>query len=108
MRKHYTETRLRELANTIADTMVERTYDNGNSCDTRRKTNGEERIVLYNVAFGALLALNWGESHRGTRGEEQAIIDAAEFTIDLFLPHCNGYDTIYNPLKRVLKDWEVE
>lgn len=108
VRAHKTEAELREMAEGISQEIVIRTYENGNSRDTRRKTTAKEKGIIYRVAYGALLALNHGEEVRSSRLAEQFIVDSAEFTIDLFIPDCNGYDTMYNPLKKALANWAKE
>lgn len=114
VRAHKSESELKQMAEHISKSIVYRYYDNGNSRDERRETTRFERDVLYNIAYGALLTLNWGEDNRGRNaGAEQAIIDAAEFTCDLFIEkltglECNGYMTIYIPLKDAVRDWEKE
>lgn len=108
VRKPKTETELKEIAEEISDTIMIRTYENGCSRDTRRKSSRIEKDIIYRIAFGALLGLNWGEDCRSSRIAEQKIIDSAEFTIGLFIRDCNGYDTIYNPLKKALANWEKE
>lgn len=108
MRIHKAETELKAIAEAISEEVVIRTYHNGNSNDTRRKSNETEKAIIYRIAYGALLGLNWGDDCRSSRLAEQKIIDSAEFTINLFLPECNGYDTIYLPLKKALANWEVK
>ncbi len=105
VREHKTEGELNEIADRISDTIMIRTYTNGNSNDERRATTPEEKSIIYKIAYGALLGLNWGEDCRASRIAEQKIIDTAEFQIGLFIPECNGYDTIYIPLKNAVKNW---
>ena len=108
IRAHKTEAELREMAEAISEEVVIRTYENGNSSDTRRKASAKEKVIIYRIAYGALLGLNWGEDCRSSRLAEQKIIDTAEYTVDLFIPDCNGYDTIYIPLKKALANWAKE
>lgn len=103
-----TEAELKEIAEAMSETIMIRTYENGNSKDTRRKTTKPEKAIIYKIAYGALLALNHGEDSRSSRLAEQKIIDTAEFTIDLFIPDCNGYDTMYIPLKKAVAEWTKE
>lgn len=108
VRQHKPEAELKEIAEGISQEVVIRTYENGNSNDTRRKTTKPEKAIIYKIAYGALLALNHGEEVRSSRMAEQSIVDSAEYTIDLFIPECNGYDTIYIPLKKALASWTKE
>lgn len=108
MRVYKTEAELKEIAEAMSETVMIRTYENGNSNDTRRKTTKKEKDIIYNVAYGALLGMNWGEDVRSSELAAQAIIDTAEFTINRFISNCNGYDTMYIPLKRALANWEKE
>lgn len=108
VREHKKESELKEIAEGISQEIVIRTFENGSSRDTRRKATVKEKAIIYRVAYGALLALNHGEDSRSSQLAEQKIIDTAEFTIDLFIPDCNGYDTMYIPLKKAVANWAKE
>lgn len=107
MRIIKTEAQLKEIANRIADQVTIRTYDeNGESEDTMREATSEEKEIVFKVAFGSLLGLNWGEKRRSSKDEANAIIDTAEFVLGQFLPECNAYLTIYLPLRNAVEEWE--
>lgn len=95
----YNEVQLKEIARDIAGSIVIRDYVNGNSRDTRRETTKEEKTIIKNIAFGAMLAYGW------VGKDIQSILDTAEFTLMQFLPKANGYDTIYIPLSKVTETW---
>lgn len=102
---------LKEQAEKYSEEIMVREYNNGASVDTRRKSTEQEKEIIFNVLYGALHGLNWGDECRRNRKMEQAICDTAEFIIDNFINkekfgiECNGYDTIYIPLKKILADW---
>lgn len=109
MRKFLEAESLKFMANLISDTITIRTYDDGgNSDDKTRPSTKEERKIIYNIAYGALHTLNYGEKMRSSKEMAQAVIDNAEITLDLFLPDCNGYNTIYCPLQALIRDWEED
>lgn len=106
MRSYKQESELKQLAESISKFITIRTNDNGNSCDTKRTSRKAEREIIYKIAYSALLGLNWDVKTRNNNDIAQGIIDTAEFTINQFLPNCNGYDTIYLPLKAILRNWD--
>ena len=108
VRRFYPEDKLREMAEKISGSLVVRVYENGSSRDTRRPTTEVEKRILFDIAFGALLGLNYGEQVRSDRSLEQAILNTVDFTSNLMLPGTNGYDTIYNPLRDALGEWELD
>lgn len=106
-RYHMTESALAIIARRISKNITIRTYDNGNSNDITRESTNHEQEILHKIAFGALLGLNWGEAVRNSKDMEQAVLDSSEFILYQFLRDCNGYDSLYNPLKAVLEAWNA-
>ena len=106
MRAYKKETELREIAETISDFITIRSRDNGCSVDTTRWAKKQEKDIIFKIAYGSLLALNWGEKCRDSKDMAEAIVNNAEFTINNFLPECNGYMTMYIPLNKILQKWE--
>lgn len=93
---------VKEIAIQISQKITIRTYNRGSSNDEERKSTEEEKAIIFRIAYGALLTLNTTNDNNA----EQKIIDCAEYTINQFLPDCNGYNTIYCPLKKALREWE--
>ena len=108
IRQHKSEAELKAIAEEISQTIMIRSYNNGNSTDTRRETSTAEKEIIFKIAYGALLGLNWGEQTRSSLQSEQAIIDTVEFIMGQFIWDCNGYDTIYLPLKKAIQEWGIE
>lgn len=106
MRSYKQETELKQLAESISKFITIRTYENGSSCDTKRKSKKAEREIIYKIAYSALLGLNYGVKTRNNDDIAQGILDTVEFAINQFLPDCNSYDTIYIPLKSILRHWD--
>lgn len=121
MRKHIggDDNRLEKWADDISSRTCLRDYVNGCSHDFNRPATDEGRAVLRPIIYGALLALNWGESIR--RGENEyspgcsAVLDTAEFVAISAMrrftkdgEEYQSYDGIYCPLCRVLREWPKE
>lgn len=101
-----TEKELREVAQNISEFITIRTYVNGCSYDDKRLATEEEKAIIYNIVYGALLTVDW---HCNYKIGVQPILDMAEFTFNNFFKgkgyEPNGYDTIYTPLKKVITNW---
>ena len=112
MRQLKSEMELREIAREISTRPL--TICLGFSGEEKRKPTKKQMELAYNVIYGTLLGLNWGESTRSNSTSEQAIVDSAEFTYDLILgttlpegESVNGYLGLYCPVKEVLRNWET-
>ena len=97
---------LRAMVEPYTQTIIIRTYENGNSRDTRRAATDEESKILFKILYGAISSINFHT--RNDNGKIEAIINGAEFTGDLFIPDMNGYNSVYIPLKSIVKNWEKE
>lgn len=107
MRSYKTAEELKAVAEAMSQYITIRTYDNGNSIDTKRKAKKAEREIIYKIAYSALHGLNWDVKTRNNDDIAQGIIDTAEFVTIQFLPDCNAYDTMYLPLKATLRNWDM-
>lgn len=99
-RVYKAEQELRNMARELSNTIYARS-ENGSLI---LPATDVERDTLFNIFYGALLELNRKTDHTW----EYAIQNTAEMTADLFMPYINGYDTVFMPLNKVLKNWERE
>ena len=65
VRRFYPEDKLRKKAEEISGSLYLRECEEG--CDHRRPTTEVEKRILFDIAFGALLGLNYGEQVRSGR-----------------------------------------
>lgn len=100
-RERKPESELREAAQELAREIVIR----DESGDIRRRSTTPEREILYRIIYAALSTLNYSVENRRNPAAEQAILDNAEFACNMFLPECNGYLAVYNPLRRYIEEW---
>ena len=83
---------LKAYADTIAESIVIRSYDkNGNSRDYRRDTTDPEKKIISSIIYGGLLAIRSG-------ADKQSVKDACEYIGQLQIPEMSGRDTIYDPI----------
>lgn len=89
--------------------------EDGMDREVYRRPTKKQKEMIYNLFFGTLLGLNWGEDVRSGRKETQAILDAQEFTYDCIMnttlkedERVQGYISFYLPVKSMLKNWEEE
>ena len=93
------------IARHLCQSITIRTYDDaGNSFDNHREANSQEQDILFKIAQGALLGINY--CARNNKDMVQAILDSSEFTLMHFIPGVNGYDSLYAKLKAVTDIWE--
>lgn len=104
--KRMTENEMREAASEMAEKLTIREYDDGSSVDYQRSSSPEEKAVLENVFYAAMLTLSLHGSEL-TKEKIQMVKDFAEFQGDILMHDIgtpvNGYDTIYNPLGRFVE-----
>lgn len=91
-KKIYTEQEAKEYAESVSNTLYIRTYNNGNSDDTKRQTTESEKGILTNLIYGALLAASW---HGLEENAVQGAKNTAEFIARLMIPNINGYLSVY-------------
>lgn len=117
MRKWKHEQELKEMAMEAAqkDVCIIVEGQDGREHEVYRKPTKKQKEMIYNLFFGTLLGLNWGEDVRSGRKETQAILDAQEFTYDCIMnttlkenERVQGYISFYCPVKRMLGSWEEE
>ena len=94
---NFTEDELRSMATEKAETIVIRTYVNGNSNDEERPSTETEKAILTNLIYGALLAIRFRDD------SAQAAMDTAEFTAHQFIDGINGYFSVYLPIQHILR-----
>lgn len=105
MKEHKTEIELKGIAMKISEMITIRSYNKGNSEDKQRKSTNKEKDIIFKIAYSALLSLNW-HLEPNASNVTTAIINTAEFAINQFLPDCNGYETIYCPLREATREWD--
>ena len=97
-------------AESVSQSIVIRSYNDGNSNDERRKATKKEREVIKAVVSGALHSIRYkGLNKDGKKPEFDKLVqdaaDTAEFIGDQLLTSVNGYDTFYRPVKEYV--WAV-
>ena len=109
---------VRNAAEEISKTISIRRYENGSSVDERRFTTKVERDVLYNIAYGAISALNretclnendhYGKATHSALSTAEHIFCAFFGTDNGDGTHANSYDSIYSPLMSMIYTWKTE
>lgn len=99
-----TEKALAIIARRCARSLVIRSYNESGSLDTWRECTVDEHAKLFNIAFAALLSLNF---YGRVAGPEliKGVLECSEFTLQRFIPDANTYDSLYNKLRCVIDVW---
>ena len=71
-----------------------RTYVGGNSHDEKREATEAEMDLYMKIGLSTICCARFTK-------DIQHCTDTAEWILDEFIDGCNGYDTIYCPIKRV-------
>ena len=95
---------LRAIAVHMGETIVLRSDNVESNADIRRVATAQQERAIYIIAYSALLAISAGIAYDDS-GRNQGILDTAEYAINQLLPECNGYETIYKPLSKVIEAW---
>ena len=105
----YSTDELKTIIGKFTASLVERRYfrrgpngekipdTDGNSEDIRRPSTPAEKSILEKLMRSALYAIRIG-------GDVQTALNAVEFAADLMIENLNGYDSIYLPLRKILKE----
>lgn len=103
------EMELKAIAELISKVVVIRTYENGNSKDTKRAASEVERDLIFKVVYAALLSLPTSVTGSGAyfRGCDNGALSTAEFMLQLLMKDVNAYDTVYIPLREVIAAWDI-
>lgn len=95
----FTEQELKAYAEMKAETIVIRTFNNGNSSDDIRDTTPSEKQILTSIIYGGLLAIRYG-------AQKQSVLDACEYIGNIQVEELikngrmNGYDSVYMPISQ--------
>ena len=105
---NYTEDEAIAYAKGISQTVVIRSYINGNSRDDLRETCVPEANIISSAVAGALLAVRWGCDMQSAKDTAEFIANRAWDELwGCHNPSMNGYDSVYIPIGIFLRDHEV-
>lgn len=117
MRKWKNELELKALAldASAKDICIVTKDEDGRDREVYRRPTKKQKDLIFNLFYGTLLGLDWGEDVRGGTKETQAILDSGEFTFMCVMnttlkedERVQSYVSFYLPVKRMLKSWEEE
>lgn len=104
----YSPDELKAIIGKFTGSLVERTYYrlgpngehipdiDGTSVDTRRPSTPAEKSILENLMRSALYTIRMG-------GDVQTALNTVELAADMMIENLNGYDSIYLPLRKILR-----
>lgn len=105
----YSTDELKTIIGKFTASLVERRYfrrgpngekipdTDGNSEDIRRDSTPAEKSILDNLMLSALYVIRQG-------GNVDMVLSTVEYAADLMIENLNGYDSIYLPLREILKE----
>jgi len=97
-RLDYTEKMAKDYAKAMAKTVVIRSYEDGNSKDTRRKATRAEASLVERAIAAALIAIRSGsdESSAKATAEHFVLYGGGE-------AHINTYDSVFIPIDKLMQ-----